>query len=141
MPKIVGEVDNAFTAAHLSSLLGRKVTKGVTAIRLLFPEYDPKLIAADLAREVSDYAQRAVKSGAKARGGTIAISPARPRPSAKMVNFFVDGRTVQISNVYPFKIEWDSHAVPNGYHFIEVETILDSVSTPILESKQIFVEN
>ena len=146
MPKIVGKIDNAFTPEYLNSYFAnagsdRKITKGVTAIRLLFPEYDPKFVAADLDREVIDYSQRALKSGAVARKGHIAIAPARLRRDAKMVTYYVDAHVEHTSNIYPFDFDWDTTTAMNGYHSIDIETLIDAATPPIEESSQIFVQN
>ena len=146
MPKIVGKIDNAFTPEYLNSYFAkagsdRKITKGVTAIRLLFPEYDPKLIAADLAQEVIDYLHRALKSGAVGRKGHIAVAPARLRRDARMVTYYVDGHIEHISNIYPFDFDWDTTTVMNGFHGIDIETLVDPTTPPIEESSLVFVEN
>jgi len=144
IPQIVGKVDDAFSPAYLEALyskLGknRTITTGVTAIRILFPKYDPKLISKDLAKEVSDYTARASKAGMKPRSGTFSIAPQNPRRSVDTVNFYIDGNIVDVSNKFPYKITWDSTLVNNGPHTVEIETIIDS--NPTTETRQILIKN
>lgn len=146
VPKIVGKVDNAFTPAFLESLYSnsgqsRTIKTGVTAIRILFPKYDPKLAAKDLAKEVSSYTARASKAGIKTVYGTFSIAPQNPRRDADTVNVYVDGNLVDVSNKYPYKIIWNSTNAGNGLHTLNVETVVDSNATPIVETRQVFIKN
>ncbi len=126
-PKVVGKADDALA--------------GVTAVRLLLPAPDRKLIAAELAREAADAAARAARSGMKPRKGIIRFSPARPPRDACVATLYVDGRAVYVSNRYPYDCTWDSTTSPNGLHSIRVEAVLADDGSPVVETQQVLVKN
>ena len=117
MPGIVGRFDDAFSPARLSSFLNRKITAGVTAIRLLFPEYDAALLANDLKQEASDYAKRV--SGIRKITGTTSIRPEKPAAEKTMLEFYLDGYLVLTSNNNR-EWQWDTTKSSNGLHEIEI---------------------
>lgn len=127
MPQIVGRVDNAFEC--------------ITAIKLLLPEYDPKRAAEELARDRSDYAARAVKSGLTSKKGTLAFAPAKAPANGCIVTFHVDGNLVYTSSQYPYVFQWDSTKVCNGLHEIEIETTFDSARGSVTETQTMLVRN
>ena len=146
MPEMVGRVDDAFTAGYLEAYFSkiggqRQVESGVTAIRLLFPEYDAKLISEDLAREVAEYTTRAVQSGAKTVSGKIGLAPKKPSHNKCILNFYVDGRPIYTSNRFPYHYSWDSTEVANGFHSIKIETLFESGADPIIERREILIKN
>ncbi len=122
MPQIVGRVDNAFTPAYLQGYFkklgkSRTVTKGVTSIKLLFPEYDPNEAAKELKRESEEYTTRAIKCGAKSKNGTISLTTRKA--ISEIVSFYVDGR-IAYSASSPYRFAWDSTKYTNGYHTIDM---------------------
>jgi len=136
VPKIVGKVNDAFTAAYLKSRFkGRNVKKGVTAIRLLFPKYDAGLIASDLKREADAYTARAISSGVKPQGGTICISP--KKQFSGIMSFMVDGRAVYSTSDQRCTFPWDSTGYANGFHTVDM--VIDDDG--IIESTQVLVKN
>ncbi|MCL5105566.1 MAG: hypothetical protein M1133_15840 [Armatimonadetes bacterium] len=144
MPQITGRVDDAFSAAYLQEHFAkagkdRKIEKGVTAIRLLFPEYDPKALANELAREVSEYTRRALGSGIKAVSGTVNIAPSKPYRNAAAVTYYVDGSPVFVSNRRPHIFGWDSTRVPNGFHSVGIDVITGSAT--FAETRRMLVQN
>lgn len=146
VPQVIGKVDNAFLPEYLKSYfaksgIDRRIEKGVTAVRLLFPEYDAKLMAEDLAREASQYAARAPGTGARTVSGVLTLAPSRRSPGVKMVNFYFDGHAIYRSNEFPYKHEWDSSLASNGYHGLEVETVFNYIREPLVESYRVFVKN
>lgn len=142
MPQIIGKVDNAFTPEFLNSYFAnRQINSGVTAIRLMFPDYDLKLIAEDLLQETSQYTARAVKSGVRAVKGVIKAAPKKLQRGIKMVNFYVDGYFIYASNEYPYTYSWNSAKHSNGFHSLEIETVLDSARDPIIETRQLLIMN
>ena len=142
MPQIVGKVDNAFTPEYLNSYFSnRQIKNGVTAVRLVFPSFDSKLIAEDLLQETTQYTARAVKSGAKAEKGVIKAAPKKIQRGTKMVNYYVDGFFIYSSNEYPYTYSLNSSKYSNGLHSLEVETIFDSGRDPIVETRQLLIMN
>ena len=136
VPKIVGKVNDAFTAAYLKSYFKtRDVKQGVTAIRLLFPKHDAGLIASDLKRETDAYTTRAVSSGAKPQGGVICISP--KRQFSGIMSFLVDGRAVFSTSSRPCTFPWDSTGYANGFHTVDMV----GEDGAIVESAQVLVRN
>lgn len=139
-PQIIGKVDNAFTAAYLNTYFAskgapRKVTQGVTAIRLLFPAYDSALLARDLAQEVTDYTKRVTDVRAVKR--IITLKPSRPVGGSALVNFYVDGYRVSTATADRAEWDWDTTKAANGLHEIEIET--DGVSRA--EKRVVLVKN
>lgn len=144
VPKFVGKIDNAFSPEYLQSYFAklgkdRTIKTGVTAVRVLFPKYDAKLIARDLAKEASGYTSRALKIGLKAVHGTFSLAPKNTYAAIDTVNYYIDGKIIDVSNKFPYKINWDSKQVSNGLHSLAIETIVNSNSS--VESKQILVKN
>ena len=141
MPKILGKVNDAFTSAYLQTLFpNRQITTGVTAIRLLFPEYDAKLAQHYLTTEATDYTEKALKSGIKPQKGIIRLSPNKPYNGKCMVTFYIDGDAIDISNQRPYSYQWDTRTVPNGLHCIKIESVPASGDS-IVESWQVLVRN
>lgn len=146
VPRIVGRVDDAFTAGYLTQYFAklgapRQIRDGVTAIRLLFPEHDAGLVARDLAREASEYARRAIQAGAKAEKGTVQLHPQKTPGGAAVVSFYVDGACIYVSNRHPYICQWDSARVPNGFHEVRIETVPDSGARPTIETRTLLVLN
>ena len=146
VPEIVGKADDALRPSYLGRYFTRigkprEVTTGVTAIRLLFPVYDPKLVARDLARDSGDYTRKATANGAQPLTGEIALAPS-VEPRAKcLVNFYIDGAPVYTSNKPPYEFKWDSRAFPNGFHAIEIESARESGGSPAVERREVLVGN
>lgn len=145
-PEIIGKVDDAFSPAYLESYFAakekpRKVTEGVTAIRLLFPKFDRSLLEKDLAQETSEYTRRMINAGAKPAKGTVVISPSLPPDGGRLVSFYIDGNMVGMSSNYPYRYSWDSTKAFNGFHFVEIETRSDSDGDPAVERRVVLVEN
>jgi hypothetical protein len=123
-PPIVGRVDDALA--------------DVTAVRLSFPKFDPKLLADDIACESAAYT-RATAAGARGFRGTITLQPKRPCKSAD-VYYYVDGALVGISNRPPYTYNWDTTRVPNGFHDLAIRTV-PPTGEPIIESREVVVLN
>lgn len=126
-PKLIGKIDNAFTATFLTDYFARQGTcrelkQGVTAVRLLFPEPDEKLLAQDLSAERESCSQRAIVKGTRPRKGTFALTTRRRLAPGSMVDFYVDGAKVYSSNNPPYEFAWDSTTAANGFHSIEIES-------------------
>lgn len=126
VPEIVGKVDDAFSPAYLESHyakagIPRKITQGITEVRLILPKFDASVLAKDIRRESGDYTVRAKNSGANSVHGTIALGSKNPPRGKYTVNFYVDGNPVYLCNTYPYQYEWDSRSVSNGLHEIEIE--------------------
>jgi hypothetical protein len=145
VPEIVGKADDAFRPAYLEGCFARTgkprtITKGVTAVRLLFPEYDAKLVAQDLASETSEYTLRSISMGTQRLKGKVTLAPSRPPSGKCMVNFYVDGAPISTLNHPPYEYEWDTATVPNGFHVIEIERAPDGGS-PVVERREVVVGN
>lgn len=146
MPQIVGRVDNAFKPEYLNAYFSksganRQIKNGVTAVKLLFPDYDPKLVADDLAQEESRYTARAVKSGVKTIKGVIKAAPSKLLRGIKMVDYYVDGCFIYSSNEFPYSYNWDSAKHSNSFHSLQVETTFDSGRDPIIETRHVLIAN
>lgn len=125
MPQIIGKVNDAFTPNYLNSYFAaknrhRNIKQGVTAIRLLFPKYDPTLLACDLLQEVSDYTSR-VKDIKKVEAKTT-IALAKPNIGSKIVNFYLDGAPVYTASGSSIRWDWDTTKASNGLHEVQIET-------------------
>lgn len=108
LPSVTGKVDSAL--------------ENVTAVRLLFPEHDPELTAAEIRRESEACAARSA-AGMKPVKGRLWLSPSKPPRGGCLVTLYVDGRAVSASSRYPYSCEWDSASGPNGLHSIEIECV------------------
>lgn len=120
MPKIIGRVDDAFTANYLNKYFAadtRKITSGVTAIRLLFPEYDSSLLASDLAREAQEYSKRV--TDIRRVSGTTIIKPAKAINAQTLVEYYLDGYPVYTCSGH-CAWHWDTAKTSNGLHEIEI---------------------
>ncbi|MCE5197708.1 MAG: Ig-like domain-containing protein [Armatimonadota bacterium] len=145
VPEIVGKVNDAFTPTYLTQYftkLGkpRQVQKGLTAVRLLFPPYDAKLMEDQLRCESAAYTAETAKSSMKAVRGIIPLQPKKPKLEA-IVSFYIDSAPVCTTSTYPYRYDWDSTRVPNGFHSIQIETITDSNSDPQIEESNILIKN
>ncbi|MHB9035840.1 MAG: hypothetical protein ACYC64_04175 [Armatimonadota bacterium] len=141
VPCMVGRIDDAFTGTYLTGYFEkmgnpRKVEKGVTAVRLLFPQPDHELAARELKLEASEYSQKAIKSGVRPIRGTVEIQPKRPIVRS-ITTFYVDGRPVYSSSAYPAKYDWDTKQFSNGFHELRIET----GEPPVAETRQVLVGN
>ncbi len=120
IPEIVGKVDNAFTPAYLNRLFSdkkRNIVTGVTAIRLLFPEYDGELLRHELAKEAAEYTARV--SDVRRVSGTVAIKPAKPIEPNALVEYYLDGNpTFTCSGSRAW--QWDTKKISNGLHQVEI---------------------
>lgn len=120
MPEIVGRVDNAFTPAYLNQIFSskkRNIMHGVTAIRLLFPEYDVQLLRQDLAKEAAGYAARV--SDVRAISGTVAIKPRKSIEPSTLVEYYLDGNpTFTCSGDRAW--QFDTTKTTNGLHEVEI---------------------
>lgn len=145
-PEIVGKVDDAFKPAYLENYFNskgtpRKITQGVTGIRLLFPKYDRTLLEKDLAQETSDYTERAIKEGVKPVRGTTVLASKFTSNENHLVNFYVDGSLKYMSSDYPYNYCWDSTKVSDGFHFIEMIIEFALGGDPIVEKQAVLVKN
>lgn len=135
-PELIGKIDNAFTPAYLEKYFAdkgnpRSVKDGVTAVRLLFPKFDAKLIARDLAQETTDYTKRVTDE--KIVRKTTSVNPSYG--SVGLVNFYLDGTLEFMTTSEPYRWEWDTTQCSNGLHEIEIE------STGRVERRIVLVEN
>lgn len=147
VPRIVGKVDDSFTPTYLETYFAskgtpRKLTQGVTAIRLLFPKLDASLLARDLAQEAEDYAKRV--TGVKTVSRTVYLKPPAEHrssgPANSLVNFYVDGTLANMSSADPCSWNWDSTKAANGLHEIEIERAVGS-SAYIVDRRVVVVKN
>lgn len=142
VPRIVGKVDNSFTAAYLESYfttkgMPRKVTQGVTAVRLLFAKFDASLLARDLAQEVTDYSKRV--TDVRTVSGMIQLEPP-PGAVDCLINFYLDGNLGYMSSSEPSKWKWDTTKTSNGLHEIQIERVQGSV-TRVIDRSTVLVKN
>jgi hypothetical protein len=158
MPEVVGKVDDAFTAPALNRYfrnrgIDRRVTSGVTHLRILFPHLDAATIAADLEGLTAAGAGVSLAPGA---GAASAASPQRvqgvvtlnvelknigdPKRIA-MVMVYVDGRVAAILNMPPFRYDLDTRRLTNGVHEVELRAV--DVAGGIIAQRrtEVMVEN
>jgi hypothetical protein len=125
VPNMVGRIDNAFTPEYLTSYFDktgkpRKVEKGVTSVRLLFPSFDPKSANEELIRAASDYGRRSIKSVQPVRG-IVDIRPER-QAAGSLTTFYVDGRAAYTTSDSSAAYGWDTTKFANGFHEISIES-------------------
>ncbi|MCE5314991.1 MAG: hypothetical protein ABFD49_05150 [Armatimonadota bacterium] len=142
MPCMVGKIDDAFTPNYLTSYFEkickpRKIEKGVTAVRLLFPSFDPELARSELDRQSWEYAEKAVKRGVCPVRGTVQIE-AKKSAAGSITTFYVDGRPIYTSSACPTIFDWDTTRFSNGFHELKIETMPAS-GEPIVEVRQMLV--
>ncbi len=128
MPDLRGTVDVDQLPRALEEALGgkRKVTSGITHLRILFGAVRP----ASLQRRIRLAA--APLSGAPQRG-TVTITANVMGEGVEFVKFFLNGKLMQITNRRPYAWKWDTTGVPNGEHLVEIQG-LDSKLTVISSS-------
>jgi hypothetical protein len=127
VPRIVGKVDDALSE--------------VTDIRIVFPRYDTTMLQREMLREASDYTEKLIKTGMSVRKGTIRFSPSKPTRGSAIATLYVDGTAVCVSNSYPYNLEWNSTAAPNGLHLIEIETVSVTDNASSIEVIQVLTRN
>lgn len=125
-PAFVGKLDSAFTARGLQDYFRsigrpREVRAGVTALRIVFPDYSPAEFCKELARESLDYT-RSVEKRFTSLSGTVVLQPSRPSKKGDTVLYWIDGVMSKASNRPPFSFEWDTSRYPNGLHEVVVES-------------------
>lgn len=143
VPSMVGRIDNAFTPEYLTSYFDkagrpRKVEKGVTSVRLLFPSFDPKSASDELARAAADYGLRSIKSAQPVRG-IVDIRPER-QATGSLTTFYVDGRAAYTTSDSSAAYGWDTTKLANGFHEIMVESASDS-GQPAVQRRFVLVMN
>ncbi len=145
VPQIIGRADDSFTAPYLRSYFSargtpRAVTEGVTAVRLLFPEFDASLLASDLAREVADYSKR-VKDVRTVRGVTQ-LEPPKGQEAGPggFISFYLDGNLGFMCSTDPCRWKWDTTKASNGLHEIHIERV-NGTRTTILSRQVVLVSN
>lgn len=126
-PEVVGKADSALSQ--------------VTAVRLLFPEYDAALIAREIARGAENCTDKALRSGLKPWKGAQRISFTKPPRAPSVATLYVDGRAVCVSNRYPYDCAWDTTKASNGLHSVRIEAVPDSGQGPVREEMLVLVRN
>lgn len=126
VPKVVGKADDALAE--------------VTAVRLLLPAPDPRLIESEIVREAAACALEAERSGMKPVRGSVRFAPKSPRPDC-VVTLSVDGRAVYVSNRYPYDCTWDTSTATNGLHSVQVEAVPANGGRPTAETQLVLVRN
>lgn len=131
LPAFTGKVDDAFGPRVMQDYFAKSgrsivVKSGVTAVRILFPDYDQRALQLDLAKEAHAYSAKAVSQAGKRVSGVVSIGPTKFRKKVCIVNLYVDGRLTSTINEWPYRFSWDSRSVPNGWHSIEFEQVCDS---------------
>lgn len=124
LPAMVGRDDAAFSAAGLPKYLGgsdhRTVTKGLTALRILFPRWNQQAADELLAQAVK--AQR--PSGKEPTGvytparGVIALGV---KGKVASVVYSLDGEVRAVGNTPGYVWEWDTRNEANGRHWLQVD--------------------
>ncbi|NLC57435.1 MAG: hypothetical protein GX774_11405 [Armatimonadetes bacterium] len=137
MPELMGRVGDAFTAPALAQYfkrrgVERKITSGLTHLRILFPRFDRAAIARHLAeypaREVAQPAGASTSpQGEQLVRGVVSLSATLKNvqdPSRiSVVTVHVDGRIVAILNVPPYRYELDTRRYDNGRHEVELRAM------------------
>ncbi|MCE5322716.1 hypothetical protein LLG46_05285 [bacterium] len=144
VPSMVGRIDNAFAAGYMTGYfekLGkpRKVEKGVTAIRLLFPSFDPDYAAKELNRTAEDYCRTSIKSGIQPAYGIYDIKPQR-QVEDSITTYYVDGRTVYTTSDNATAYGWDTTRFANGFHEIVIESASDT-GQPVTQRRFVLIMN
>lgn len=134
-PKILGKVDDSFTPKYLEAHFlakgaPRKVTQGVTAVRILFPKPDPNLLARDLADEAVEYTKR-VKD-VKSVKGTASVTPSAIPNGNRLTSFYLDGTPAFVTSAGSCRWDWDTTRATNGLHEIEIEVAGATVEKRVL---------
>lgn len=147
VPQIVGKVDDSLTPAYLEGYFTakgapRKVTQGVTAVRLLFAKHDAGLLAKDLSQEVADYSKRV--SDARTVSGLIQLVAPPDQDSAgsgdSLINFYLDGNLAYMCSAGPCRWKWDTTKASNGLHEVQIERVENSTTT-VIDHQVVLVRN
>lgn len=147
VPQIVGKVDDSFTPTYLESYFTakgtpRKVTQGVTAVRLQFAKFDAALLAHDLTQEVDDYSKRV--TDVRTVSGIIQLEPPPGEDcngaEGCLVNFYLDGNLAFMSSLNPCKWKWDTTKASNGLHEIQLEKAEGS-SVRVIDRSFVLIKN
>lgn len=124
MPQIVGKADDAFAA------------RGASRMKILFPRYARGFLARSLAA-----ARRRFLSGEHVVRGSVILSPSKRPAFRSLVTFMVDGELRGTTTEPPYRYSWDTTAVPNSEHKIEIRTCDPSGREISLERRLVVVEN
>lgn len=164
MPEVLGRQDDAFTAPRLNDYfrrrgVERRITSGVTHLRLLFPRLGPELVARALEPHQPGAGSSPIP-GVAASGNGAAPTRVRgvvtlnaelknlvdPKQVAVMM-IYVDGKVSAILNVTPFRHNLDTSRLTNGRHEVEMRAldpqgdILAQKKTMILVDNPVAMEN
>lgn len=145
-PQITGKADESLLPAALRSYfdgkgIRRSVTRGVTAVRLLFPKFDPGLLAKDLAQEAAEYSARV--DGVKIVRGLAQFTPPPDQDcsgSGCLINFYLDGNLSFMCSSSPTRWKWDTTRASNGLHEIQVERVIGTAAT-VIDRQTVLVRN
>jgi hypothetical protein len=159
MPELVGVMNDAFAATalmrHFRKLgVARRITSGVTHLRLVFPRLDRAAVARYLAEYGTPAPAEAAPGDAEIAGptepatpvhGFITLNASFRNPAdlqrIAVVTVYVDGRIVAIMNVAPFRHQLDTRRLTNGRHEVELRA-LDGQGGIVAQKKMsIMVEN
>jgi hypothetical protein len=151
LPPLVGSIPDGLTAAGLKRFWRsqgdpRTCQKGITALRIRFPQLTPetsKKLASIAIGEYKKMRLAAARSGeARIVKGILALTATPPgSEQVSFVRLMVDGRARGFTNVRPFVISWDTTTVPDGEYVVEAQALDENGSVLSTSAKRVYVLN
>ncbi len=132
-PTLRGKIDN-LSPTFLSSLLHRKCSEGITAIRIVCPKEDPKNLIREALGKIVSQRCRIVR-------GELSIDVRIEGEGASMVTLLIDGNFRGLKNFPPFSFVVDTTTLEDGEHLIELSAKDENGNTLASQSIKIFVDN
>ena len=135
-PDLRGTIDEEDLVKAVQAAVGdkRTVKEGITHLRFVYVPMG----GGDLQRRL----RLAVTPAAEAvQRGKVVISANVMGEGIKFVQFFLNGRLVQLTNQPPFNWHWDTTQISNGEHLLEIRGLDDRLATVTSALTKVIVDN
>lgn len=136
-PDLRGTISEEDLVKSIQGALGEKrtVKDGITHLRLT---YSPIPAGAPLMRRLKLAVTPAAES---VQRGRVTISANVQGDGITFVQFYLNGRLVQLTNQPPFNWQWDTTQTPNGEHLLEIRGLDNRLVVVTSALTKIIVDN
>lgn len=135
-PDLRGTINGDDLSKAMEKALGkeRTVKQGITALRVVYGGAPDAALQRRLRLAVTPAA-------GPVQRGKVVISANVMGQGVTFVQFYLNGRLVQLTNQPPFNWNWDTTQVPNGEHMIEIRGLDDKLVVVTSVVTKVVVDN
>jgi hypothetical protein len=136
-PDLRGTVDAEALPAAVQAALGKErpaVREGITHIRFVYGQVTDAGLQRRLRLALTPAAEQIQR-------GSVSISANVMGAGIAFVQFFLNGNLVQLTNRPPYTWQWDTTAVPNGEHLVEIRGLDDKLARVTSVVTKVIVDN